>query len=82
MDEDQIINSISQKDADSIDWTNAWSKKYPILKAYKAEVNVERYSKEINKMFNSLMKEYNYSKIDAMLVLKDILYTEWKENIK
>ena len=33
-------------------------------------------------MFNELQKEYGYSKLDAMLVLKDILAHEYLDNKK
>ena len=31
-------------------------------------------------MLDSLMLNYNFNKLDSMLVLKDILYHEWKDN--
>lgn len=33
-------------------------------------------------MFNSLQEEYGYSKLDSMLVLKDILTHEYLDNKK
>ena len=33
-------------------------------------------------MFNELQKEYGYSELDAMLVLKDILAHEYLDNKK
>lgn len=30
-------------------------------------------------MLEDLKKEYKYNELDAMLVLKDILYHEWKD---
>ena len=33
-------------------------------------------------MINKLKEIYVYYEIDAMLVLKDILYHEWKDNLK
>ena len=67
---------------EKVDWTKAWSVKYPILKEYQKEVNVDKYAKEIRKMFNSLQNDYHYSELNAMLVLKDILAHEYLDNKK
>lgn len=63
-------------------WTKAWSTKYPVLKTYQAQVDIAKYGKEIRSMFDSLQKEYGYSELDAMLVLKDILAHEYLDNKK
>ncbi|MCI8273634.1 MAG: hypothetical protein HFJ55_06105 [Clostridia bacterium] len=73
-------NSIKEEKEAKINWTNAWSKKYPILATYQKEVDISKYSTEIRKMLNSLVYNYGYSKLDSMLVLKDILYHEWKSS--
>ena len=65
-----------------INWTKAWSTKYPILKQYQNEVDIKKYAKEIRKTFNSIQKEYGYSELDSMLVLKDILAHEYLDNKK
>lgn len=65
-----------------INWTKAWSTKYPILKQYQNEVDIKKYAKEIRKTFNSIQKEYGYSELDSMLVLKDILTHEYLDNKK
>lgn len=57
MKKDNIINIIkntNEDNQDKVDWTKAWSSKYPILKRYQNEVDVLKYSSEIRKMFNSL----------------------------
>lgn len=76
--EEVIKNTNEEKEA-KIDWTNAWSKKYPVLATYQNRVDISRYAKEIRKMLNELSSEYNYNTLDSMLVLKDILYHEWKD---
>ena len=58
------IENYDDTKVEKVNWTKVWSKKYPIL---------EEYQKEIEKLLDSLEKEYNYNKLDAMLVLKDIL---------
>lgn len=74
--EKAIENSDEKRDA-KIDWTKAWGKKYPILVTYQKEVNITKYAKEIRRLFNDLEKEYGYTELDAMLVLKDILGHEY-----
>lgn len=54
------------------------AKKYPVLAAYKDEVEIQRYAKELNRLLADLEKEYGYSELDSFLVLKDILYVIWK----
>ena len=63
---------------EKVNWTNAWGKKYPILLKYQTEVNTSNYAFRITKMFDEIKNEYGYSKQDAMLVLKDILYQSYK----
>ncbi len=46
------------------------------------KVDINKYAKEIRKLFNELQKDYNYSELDAMLVLKDILGHEYLDNKK
>lgn len=76
---EQVIKNTDEKEI-KIDWTNAWSKKYPVLANYQQVVEIERYARRIREMLNDLTKVYHYNKLDSMLVLKDILYHEWKEN--
>ena len=77
--EEVIKNTNEEKEA-KINWTNAWSKKYPVLSTYQNEVDISKYAFEIRSMLSSLSKEYGFNDLDSMLVLKDILYQEWKDN--
>ena len=77
-----IIKNTTDENQEKIDWTKAWSTKYPILKQYQNEVDINKYAKEIRKMFNSLQENYGYSELDSMLVLKDILAHEYLDNKK
>lgn len=79
---DEMIQNVNEKEMDEINWTSAWSKKYPILATYQKEVDIKKYSIQIRKMLEELKQEYNYNELDAMLVLKDILYHEWKDKKK
>ena len=63
---------------EKVNWTNAWGRKYPILLKYQADVNVSNYAVRMRTMFDELKQEYGYTDLDTMLVLKDILYNEWR----
>lgn len=76
----QIIEKTSEQIEEKIDWTSAWGKKYPILIQYQNEVNIPKYTARIDSMVNELIEEYQYSYLDAFLVLKDILGKVWKDN--
>ena len=74
---EKIIKNTTEENQHKVNWTKAWSTKYPILKTYQKEVDIPRYAKEIRNMLNDLQKNYNYNELDAMLVLKDILVHEY-----
>ena len=76
---EEIIKNTNEEKEAKIDWTNAWSKKHPVLATYQNRVDISRYAKEIRKLLNELSSNYNYNTLDSMLVLKDILYHEWKD---
>lgn len=76
---EEVIKNTNEEKESKIDWTNAWSRKYPVLATYQNRVDVSKYALEIRNMLNSLRIEYGYNTLDSMLVLKDILYHEWKD---
>lgn len=76
---EEVIKNTNEETEAKINWTNAWSKKYPVLATYPKIVNISKYSKKIRQMLDSLTYEYGYNELDSMLVLKDILYHEWKD---
>ncbi len=76
---EKIIKQTTDSNVDSINWTKAWSDKYPVLSCYQDVVDIDKYSKKVRDLFEELKSEYHYSEIDAMLILKDILYHEWKD---
>lgn len=76
---EEVIKNTDEKKEAKINWTNAWSKKYPILAAYQQEVDIDRYARQIREMLTDLQVKYHYNNLDSMLVLKDILYHEWKD---
>lgn len=75
----EIIDRTNDAVTDKIDWTKAWSKKYPVLAVYQKEVDVQSYGAELNRLLADLEKKYGYSELDAFLVLKDILAGIWKQ---
>ena len=78
----EAIDRTSDETADKIDWTKAWSKKYPILLQYQEEVEVSYYAAELDKLLSDLEKKYGYDALNSMLVLKDIRAAVWKSRKK
>ena len=78
----EMIDKTGDEVSEKIDWTNVWSKKYPILATYQNEVKINKYATELNRLLDNLQKEYGYNELDAMLVLKDILAVVWKSRKK
>lgn len=56
-----IIDRTSDTLNDKVDWTKAWSKKYPILAQYQSQVDTRYYSAELLKLLIDLEKQYGYS---------------------
>lgn len=79
---EKIIKKTNESNQEKVDWTKAWSTKYPILKKYQKEVDIPKYADEIRRLLNSLQDNYGYTELDAMLVLKDILAHEYLDNKK
>ena len=77
---EEVIKNINEEKESKINRTNAWSKKYPVLATYQNKVDIPKYALQIRSMLNNLSKEYGFNDLDSMLVLKDILYHEWKDN--
>lgn len=77
---EDIIKNTTEQNQDRVDWTKAWSGKYPVLKQYQQEVDIPKYASEIRRLLDSLQAEYGYGSQDAMLVLKDILAHEYLDN--
>lgn len=77
---EEIIRNATEESQEKVDWTKAWSSKYPVLATYQKEVDIPKYTIEIRRMFTELQVDYGYSEQDAMLVLKDILAHEYMDN--
>lgn len=74
----EIIDRTNDAVSEKVDWTKAWSKKYPILATYQNEVETQVYATELSCLLEDLEKKYGYGELDAFLVLKDILAMVWK----
>lgn len=77
----EIENVISKSDediSDKVNWSKVWSKKYPVLNSYQEVINITKYKVKLRDMLEELKRDYNYSEVDAVLVLKDILYHEMR----
>jgi transcriptional regulator with XRE-family HTH domain len=64
---------------DEIDWTSAWSKKYPILASYQGIQGINAYCEKISKLYDECKTEFKFDDVDTVLVLKDILYQKYKK---
>jgi len=64
---------------DAIDWTSAWSTKYPILASYQGMQGINAYCEKISKLYDDCKNEFNFNDEDTVLVLKDILYQKYKK---
>lgn len=63
---------------DEIDWTSAWSKKYPILASYQSVKGIKTYSEKVSELYDTFKDEFGFDDVDTVLVLKDILYQKYK----
>jgi transcriptional regulator with XRE-family HTH domain len=63
---------------DEIDWTSAWSKKYPILASYQGIEEINSYSEKISNLYDEFKRNFDFNDQDTVLVLKDILYQKYK----
>lgn len=64
--------------ADEIDWTAAWSQKHLILASYQALDGIRAYREQIAALCDRCQEQFGLSETDTFLILKDILYQEYK----
>ena len=76
---EKIIKKTNDNNIDKVNWTKAWSNKYPVLSTYQNKVDTKKYSSDIRRILDEIKEKYDYNELDAMLILKDILYHEWKD---
>ena len=46
---EDILKNTTEENQHKVDWTAAWSGKYPVLKTYQSEVDIPAYSGEIRR---------------------------------
>lgn len=63
---------------DEIDWTRAWSTKYPILASYQHTKGIDKYRDNVSELYDAFKDEFNFTDTDTVLILKDILYQKYK----
>lgn len=76
---EKIIKKTNDNNIDKVNWTKVWSNKYPVLSTYQNKVDTKKYSSDIRRILDEIKEKYDYNELDAMLILKDILYHEWKD---
>lgn len=76
---ERIIENTTEEKQAKINWTKAWSKKYPILATYQETVNTSEYEQQIKKLLKQLHVDYGFNDTDCFLVLKDIMAQVWKQ---
>ena len=74
----EVIGRTREEVSDKIDWTKAWSQKYPVLAQYQSQVDAAPYKAELERLLEELKRTYGYNELEAFLVLKDILAQVWK----
>lgn len=79
---EQVVRNTSESVQNKVDWTKLWAEKYPVLLSYPAEVRTETYRQVLADLLQKLSDDYGYAKLDAFLVLKDILAQLWQEQTK
>lgn len=67
---------------DEIDWTSAWSKKYPILATYQGIEGIQPYCQQICNFYDHFKNMFNLNDEDTVLILKDMLYQKFKSENK
>lgn len=73
----EAIDKTNETVSKKVDWTKAWSTKYPILTTYQDTVEIKYYYRELEKLVEDLKIKYQYDDLNAFLVLKDILSKVW-----
>lgn len=77
---EQIIENTDEEKQKQVDWSRAWSKKYPILAAYPSREGMGKYAAQIESICENLKGEFGFSDLDTLLVVKDMVYQIYKKN--
>ena len=78
----RVIRHTSEETQQKVDWTKLWGEMYPILTTYPQQVELSCYTGPLEALLRDLETTYQYTPLDAFLVLKDILGKLWTEQPK
>ena len=78
----RVIRHTSEETQQKVDWTKLWGEMYPVLTTYPQQVELSRYTGPLEALLRDLETTYQYTPLDAFLVLKDILGKLWTEQPK
>lgn len=79
---EQMIKNTDEKKEEQIDWTSAWSKKYPILAMYRSMPGIEKYFEQIDNLCKKVKVEFDLSELDTFLIVKDMVYCTYRKGKK
>lgn len=77
---EQIIQSIDEEKEERIDWSSAWSKKYPILASYRSLPGIDGYLEQTADLCRRVKIAFDLSELDSFLVVKDMIYRTYKQS--
>ena len=53
---EEVIRNTTEENQSKVDWTKAWSTKYPVLKEYQQVVDIPKYAKAIRGLFADIIQ--------------------------
>lgn len=79
---EQVIQNSNETKEKEIDWSSAWSKKYPILGSYLSLEGIEKYLLQVEHICEKIKIQYDFSELDTFLVVKDMVYRIYRKSQK
>lgn len=77
---EEIIANTSEEQESRIDWNRAWSKRHPILTAYRSMPGMAAYLRRSSALCRRAEAEFGLSWQDTILVIKDMVCRVYLEN--
>lgn len=74
------IRRVDETKEAQVDWSSAWSVKYPVLTAWPELPGTDKYVERLGEICRQLKREYGFSELDGFLVVKDMLYRIYCKN--
>ncbi len=75
---EEIMAKTDEKREERIDWSSAWSRRYPILASYRSLPGMDRYLEQVSILCGRVKAEFGLSELDTFLVVKDMVYRAYK----